>query len=120
MFYLFVLAIPVSTISWIVTHEEIFREPREWCKGKSETCKRMSTRKFFYLFTCEFCFSFYVATAIVFGNGFQLLYVGWRGYLTSILSLVWISSLYMGLFGRLRLDIKRERVEIAQQEQKAD
>ena len=29
--YLFVLAIPVACIAWTVTHEEVFREPRERC-----------------------------------------------------------------------------------------
>jgi hypothetical protein len=29
------------------------------------------------------------------------------------LSLVWVANVYMGLFNRLRLDIKRENVEIA-------
>lgn len=117
LFYLLILAIPVATITWTVTHEEILREPREWCKEKSRSCRAIGVRKFFYLFTCEFCFSFYVASAVVFAARFLLLYPDWRGYVVSILSLVWIANLYIGLFIRLRLDIKRERVEIAQQEQ---
>jgi hypothetical protein len=32
---------------------------------------------------------------------------------------VWVANLYMSLFGRLRLDIKRERVEIEAEEQAA-
>ena len=28
--WLFVLALPVASIAWTITHEEIFREPREW------------------------------------------------------------------------------------------
>ena len=31
-------------------------------------------------------------------------------------ALVWVANLYMSLFGRLRLDIKRERVEIEAEE----
>jgi len=31
-------------------------------------------------------------------------------------ALVWLANLYMGLFGRLRLDIKKERVEIKEKE----
>jgi len=116
IFYLLVMAIPVATISWVVTHEELFREPREWCQKKSEICSSLGTRKFFYLFTCEFCFSFYVSTAVAFSTGFRLLYLGWTGYWVSILSLVWVANIYMSLFGRLRLDIKRERVELAEQE----
>jgi hypothetical protein len=38
---------------------------------------------------------------------------GWRGYLISGFALVWVANLYMSIFARLRLDIKRERVEIS-------
>jgi hypothetical protein len=113
LFFLFVLAIPVGAVSWAVTHEEIFREPREWCEKKSESCRKFFQRKFFYLFTCEYCFSHYVAVAFLFISRFKLLYSDWRGYLISGFSLVWMANLYMSLFGRLRLNIKRERVEIA-------
>lgn len=116
IFLLLVLAIPVATIAWTITHEEIFREPREWCKNKSENCRTFTERKFFYLFTCEYCFSHYVAVLILFFTHFRLLYDDWRGYAVSLFSLVWIANFYMGLFGRLRLDIKRERVEIAKVE----
>ena len=116
LLHLFILALPVATISWVVTHEELFREPREWCKERSESCNTFTQRKFFYLFTCEFCFSFYVSTAIALTTGFKLLYRGWMGYAVSILAMVWIANLYMSLYGRLRLDIKRERVEIDKKE----
>jgi len=112
LFELLVLAIPVATVAWTVTHEEIFREPREWCKRRSEIGRSLLQRKLFYLFTCEFCFSFYMAAGAVALTRFQLLYAGWRGYSVSLLSLVWIANLYMSLFARLRLDIKKERVEI--------
>jgi hypothetical protein len=42
---------------------------------------------------------------------------GWRGALLAWFSLVWVANVYMSLFGRLRLDIKRERVEITAEEQ---
>ena len=58
---LFVLAIPVACVAWTVTHEEVFREPREYCQRRSHDCIRWYQRKFFYLFTCEYCFSHYVA-----------------------------------------------------------
>ncbi|MCU1338144.1 MAG: hypothetical protein JWO19_3725 [Bryobacterales bacterium] len=118
LFELLVLAIPIATVAWTVTHEEFFRELREWCTQRSEVCRTVAQRKFFYLFTCEFCFSLYVAGVIVAVTRFRLLYPGWLGYLISLLSLVWIANLYMSLFPRLRLDIKRERVEIANHEQK--
>jgi hypothetical protein len=116
LFELAILAIPVATVAWTVTHEEIFREPRDWCKRKSESGPSQLRRKFFYLVTCEFCFSFYVAAGAVAVTNFNLLYPDWRGHVVALLSLVWIANLYMSLFGRLRLDIKRERVEIADRE----
>jgi hypothetical protein len=42
---------------------------------------------------------------------------GWRGYLISGFALVWVANIYMSIFARLRLDIKRERVEISAVEQ---
>jgi hypothetical protein len=50
-------------------------------------------------------------------SGFKLLFDDWRGYLIAGFALVWVANLYMSLFGRLRLDIKRERVEIAAHEE---
>lgn len=115
--WLFVLALPVACIAWTVTHEEVFREPREFCARKSQDCARIYQRKFFYLFTCEYCFSHYVAALFLAITRFQLLYEDWRGYLIAGFALVWIANQYMSLYGRLRLDIKRERVEIEQVEE---
>jgi hypothetical protein len=110
---LLLLAIPVACVAWTVTHEEVFREPREWCERRSKDCKRLASRKIFYLFTCEFCFSHYVAALFLVLTRFTLLMPGWRGYLVAEFSLVWVANMYMSIFGRLRLDIKHERVEIA-------
>jgi hypothetical protein len=110
---LLLLAIPIACISWTVTHEEVFREPREWCKARSEQSRRTLERKIFYLFTCEYCFSHYVVVAFLAITHFQLLYHGWRGYLVSGFALVWVANIYMSAFNRLRLDIKHENVEIA-------
>jgi len=52
--WLLVLAIPVASIAWTITHEEIFREPRDYCKEQSEDAPALWRRKFFYLFTCEY------------------------------------------------------------------
>lgn len=114
--YLFILAIPIASIAWTVTHEEVFREPREFCKSRSETCRKLVERKFFYLFTCEYCFSHYVTVLLLFITRFKLLYTDWRGYLISGFALVWVANVYMNVYSRVRLDIKRERVEIAVQE----
>ena len=113
---LFILAIPVASIAWTVTHEEVFREPREWCADRSRACQKLLQRKFFYLFTCEYCFSHYVALIFLLLAGFKLLFDDWRGYLVAGFSLVWVANFYMSLFGRIRLDIKRERIEIETKE----
>ncbi len=116
MLWLFVLAAPVACVAWTVTHEEVFRELHTWCEQKSRTCRPLLARKFFYLFTCEYCFSHYVSAAVVWMTGFRLLVPGWRGAILAWFTLVWVANVYMSLFGRLRLDIKRERVEIKAEE----
>ena len=108
---LFLLAIPVACVAWTVTHEEVFREPREYCVRRSQNCRRWYERKFFYLFTCEYCFSHYIAAAFLIIARFKLLYPDWRGYLLAFFSLVWIANQYMSVYNRLRLDIKTERLE---------
>jgi hypothetical protein len=114
--FLFILAIPVASIAWTVTHEDIFSEAREWCQHNSQTCNRLYKRKFFYLFTCEYCFSHYIAILFLILTRYKLLFPDWRGYLISGFSLVWVANVYMNLYSHVRLDIKRERVEIAAKE----
>lgn len=118
--YLLLLALPIACVSWTVTHEEVFREPREWCKQRSQHCRTLPRRKFFYLFTCEYCFSHYVTLFFLALTHFHMLYVGWRGYLLAWFSLVWIANVYMSAFNRLRLEIKHENVEIAIEQTKKD
>jgi hypothetical protein len=108
---LFLLAIPIACVAWTVTHEEVFREPREFCVKRSEGCRSWYQRKFFYLFTCEYCFSHYVTAFFLWVTGFHLLYEDWRGYLVGGFALVWVANQYMNLHNRLRLDIKSEKIE---------
>jgi hypothetical protein len=110
---LFILPIPIASIAWTVTHEEVFREPRDWCARKSKSCRRLVERKFFYLFTCEYCFSHYVTAVFLFITRYKLLFDDWRGYLIAGFSLVWLANVYMSFFGRLRLEIRENRLEIA-------
>lgn len=114
---LLLLAIPIACVAWTVTHEEIFREPREWCKRCSEKGRSGLVRKFFYLFTCEYCFSHYVALVALWMTHFQLLFPGWRGYVLALFALVFVANIYMSFYNRLRLDIKHEHVQIAAVEQ---
>ena len=113
---LLILALPIASVAWTITHEEVFREPRDWCKKNSQQCRNLLERKFFYLFTCEYCFSHYIAAVFLLVTRFKLLFTDWRGYLISFFALVWVANVYMNLYSRVRLDVKRERVEIAAHE----
>jgi hypothetical protein len=113
---LFVIALPIAAIAWTVTHEELFREFHERCLSGSEKCRRVYQRKFFYIFTCEFCFSHYVTAAFLVLTRYKLLFSDWRGYLIGGFALVCVANVYMAIFGRLRLDLKKERVEIEKEE----
>ena len=111
LLWLFILSIPIACISWTVTHEEIFKEPRDFCVNKSKICKSILERKFFYLFTCEYCFSHYVTLGFLFITKFQLLYEGWRGYIFSMFALVWVANVYMSIFGFIRVGMKKEKMD---------
>ena len=114
--WLFILAIPIACISWTVTHEEVFREPREYCIRRSKKGPTYS-RKFFYLFTCEYCFSHYVVAFMLLITRYTLLFPDWRGYLIAGFALVWIANLYMSVYAFIKVDIRKERV-ITQKEEK--
>jgi hypothetical protein len=118
LLWLFVLAIPIACVAWTVTKEEVFKELREYCLRRCKQGKTILVRKFFYLFTCEYCFSHYVTVLFLLLTGFQLLIDDWRGYIISGFSLVWIANFYMSLFGLLRQDIKKEKTEIEVLQQK--
>lgn len=110
--WLFTLAIPIACVAWTITHEEVFRETREYCVKVSKEGRTIFTRKFFYLFTCEYCFSHYVTILFVALTNYKLLMDDWRGYIIGGFALVWIANVYMSLFARVRIDLKRERTEV--------
>jgi hypothetical protein len=118
--WLFVLAIPIACVAWTVTHEEVFREPREYCVRRSKDGRSIGERKFFYLFTCEYCFSHYVTIAFLFLTDYRLLLPDWRGYVLAGFSLVWVANIYMSLFGLIRIDLKKERTQIQVLEEKVE
>jgi len=109
---LFVLAIPIACIARTVVFEEVFREPREWCQKKSESCRRLMARKFFYLFTCEYCFSHWVTLVALLVTGYRLMYADWKGFVVAFFSLVFVANGYMNLYSRLRVDITSEKRQI--------
>lgn len=116
--WLFILAIPIACIAWTVTHEEVFREPRLYCVKKSRRGKTAAIRKFFYLFTCEYCFSHYVAILMLIITRYKLLLDDWRGYLIAGFALVWVANIYMSLYAFIRIDIKKERIKAKNEEEK--
>lgn len=108
---LLLLALPIACIAWTVTHEEVFREPREFCIAHSKNDKTIWRRKFFYLFTCEYCFSHYVTIFFLIVTQYHLLFADWRGYLVGGFALVWVANFYMSLFARLRVGMKKEKMQ---------
>ena len=113
--FLLLIGLPIACVSWTVTHEELFREPRQFCQRQSTNCRSLYLRKFFYVFTCEYCFSHYVTALFLLLTHFQLLYRGWRGYLLAEFAMVWLANVYMSVFNRLRLEIKSENILIEEQ-----
>ena len=120
LFWLMILAIPVACVARTVVFEEVFREPREYCKRKSEQCRGTLQRKFFYLFTCEYCFSHYVTLLFLFLTGFKLLIDDWRGYVIAFFALVMVANAYMNLYARLRVDITSEKKAIEHKEKEIE
>jgi hypothetical protein len=119
LLWLFVLAIPIACIAWTVTHEEVFKEPREFCVKRSKACRSVLQRKFFYLFTCEYCFSHYVTMFFLWLTRFKLLLDDWRGYVMSLFALVFVANVYMNFYSRLRVEINVERAELKVKEGEA-
>ena len=117
---LLLLAIPVACVAWTITHEEVFREPREYCQRQQRRARSFPRRKFFYVFTCEYCLSHYVAAVFLLITRFQMLYSGWRGYFVALFALVWVANQYMSVYDRLRLDIKQEHLEIEAKEKEEE
>ena len=112
LIWLFTLAVPIACIAWTVTHEEVFRELREYCVDRSKNCGKLYQRKFFYLFTCEYCFSHYVTLAFIIFSDYKLLLTDWRGYVIAGFALVFVANIYMSLMALLRQSIKKEKTEI--------
>ncbi len=107
--WLFLLAIPIACVAWTVTHEEIFREPREYCQTHMESAQGILKRKFFYVWTCEYCFSHYVTAFFLIITRYKLLFDDWRGYLLAFFALPFIANAYIGLYAQAKLEAKIDR-----------
>src|SRR5687768_8615545 len=114
LYWLLILSIVVASIAWTVTQEEIFEEWREAARKRSEGRSNILVRKFFYVWTCEYCFSHWVTIIVLIVSGFRLLIDDWRGYAIAFFVLPWLANQWMSLYRRLRVDIKKENA-IAEQ-----
>ena len=117
---LFILALPIACVARTVVFEEVFREPREWCQQKSKACRGAAARKFFYLFTCEYCFSHWVTFVVLLVTHFKVMYPDFRGYLVSFFALVLVANFYLNLYSRLRLEITSEKKTIEEKEKQIE
>ncbi len=120
IFWLAILAMAVGSIAWTVTQEEIFREWREYCDDKKQNCQSLPQRKFFYVFTCEYCFSYWITILLLLLTGFRLLIDDWRGYIVAFFVIPWISNQFMSIYRRLRVGIKHENLLAKAVEERLD
>jgi hypothetical protein len=120
IYWLIMLSIVVASIAWTVTQEEIFREWREAFHKKSETASNILVRKFFYVWTCEYCFSHWVTVLVLILTQFRLLIDDWRGYIIAFFVLPWMANQWMSLYRRLRVGIKHENFLAEEVKQEID
>ena len=118
IYWLIILSMVVASIAWTVTQEEIFREWQEYCNERCDDCKSVPQRKFFYVFTCEYCFSHWVTLLILLLTGFQLLIEDWRGYILAFFAIPWLANQLMSIYRRLRVGIKHENLLAKEVEEK--
>lgn len=117
-YWFFILALVVACIAWTVTKEEIFREPREFCVEKSKSCKTILQRKFFYVFTCEYCFSHYVTLLLLILTKYKLLYESWVGYIVAGFAIIFMANVYMSLYNIIRIDLKKGKIMAEEEAEK--
>jgi hypothetical protein len=46
LFWLFIPAIPIASVAWTITHEEVFSEARHWCEKKAKNVARFCNGSF--------------------------------------------------------------------------
>ena len=120
IFWLIILSMIVASIAWTVTQEEIFKEWHEYCEARCDNCESLPKRKFFYVFTCEYCFSHWTTILVLVLTGFQLLIEDWRGYVLAFFAIPWLANQMMSVYRRLRVDIKHENLKAEEVEGKLE
>ncbi|MEP7074428.1 MAG: hypothetical protein ABI878_01350 [Acidobacteriota bacterium] len=108
IFWLVIIAVVVASIAWTFTQEEIFKELREFCADRCEPERNILVRKFFYVWTCEYCFSHWVTILALLLTGFKLLIDDWRGYVLAFFAIPWLANQLMSIYRLIRVDIKHE------------
>ncbi|MEP6848278.1 MAG: hypothetical protein ABI999_05430 [Acidobacteriota bacterium] len=108
IFWLVIIAVVVASIAWTFTQEEIFKEWRDFCADRCEPERNILVRKFFYVWTCEYCFSHWVTILALILTGFKLLIDDWRGYVLAFFAIPWLANQLMSLYRLIRVDIKHE------------
>ena len=43
---------------------------------------------------------------------YHLLYDDWKGYLVAEFSLVWIANIYMSIYARIRVNLKKKKLKL--------
>ena len=120
IYTLIILSLVVSSVAWTVTQEEVFSEFHDYCARCSDTAGNILARKFFYLFTCEYCFSHWVTVGVLIVSGFKLLFDDWRGYLVAFFVLPWLANQWMSLYRHIRVSIKHENTLAEKEKQQVD
>ena len=117
VFSLLMVSFAVASVSWTVTQEEIFSGMRKNLLRRSRAARTVLEQKFFYMFTCEYCFSHWVTLLLLLITGYRLLIDDWRGYILAFFVVPWVANQFMSLYRRLRVEIKYENI-LAENEKK--
>ena len=120
----FILAACVAVAAWAIAKEKLFEEPRKWLAARHAYCHdRFGAcggptmlgwwllAKATYLFTCEFCTSFWVTLVVTAKFGHRLLYDGFDGYVVAQFFTWALAVAYMSLYQLVRVDIRNGQAD---------
>lgn len=113
---LMIYALVVAVIARTVTQEEVFRELQEYARRP----RRKLTQKLLYPLTCQYCFSHWVAAALVLVTGYdvtQAQTTTLKGFVLSVFVLVAVANAFLILYETATVKVRRQRAEITLVEQ---
>lgn len=103
-----IICLVVACVAWTVTQERVFEEPRNYCAEKSESCKKWWQRKLFYIPTCHYCFSHYVAALVLLITGYRLpAFSGIVGFVVTFFVVVLSANVVITFYSLLRQLLKK-------------